>query len=216
MLANGVALYGGTDNTVSNNLIADPLHEGSGIQLGSRFGAEAFTGHAWITNNTTVRAGTLELNWNIGLGAIWIYALEKSITADIEVVGDNFLDNTYDAMMIVSDFGVKDLYQVTNVHFKDIHVDGAGTDVLSARAAGGATFENVDVRNVGWWGVNNCGSFHFAPTGSEFALTDLGGNDGVDNNEFHLGTNWLTPYVPNTITCNDRPTVIAPPAPSAW
>jgi hypothetical protein len=217
VLANGVALYGGTDNTVSNNLIADPLHEGSAIQLGSRFGAEAFTGHAWITNNTTVRSGTLELNWNIGLGAIWIYALEKSITADVEVVGDNFLDNTYDAMMIVSDYGVKDLYSVTNVHFKDIHVDGAGTDVISTRAAGSATFENVDVRNIGWWGVNNCGSFHFAPTGSEFSLTDLGGNDGNDNNfEYHPGTNWLGYYLPNAITCNDRPTVVPPPAPSAW
>ena len=67
-LANGIAIYGGTDNTVSNNLIADPIREGSGIQVGSRFGAEAFAGHLWITNNTTVRAGTYELNWNIGLG----------------------------------------------------------------------------------------------------------------------------------------------------
>ena len=133
VLANGIAVYGGTDNTVSNNLIADPIREGSGIQLGSRFGSEAFTGHAWITNNTTVRAGTFELNWNIGLGAIWIYALEKDINADIEVVGDNFLDSTYNAIMLVSDFPVKDLYSITNVHFKDIKVDGTGTSVLSAR-----------------------------------------------------------------------------------
>jgi Pectate lyase superfamily protein len=216
VLANGIALYGGTDNTVSNNLVADPIREGSGIQLGSRFGSEAFTGHAWITNNTTVRAGTYELNWNIGLGAIWIYALEKNIDADVEVVGDNFLDNTYNAIMLVSDFPVKDLYSITNVHFKDIHVDGAGTDVVSARVAGSATFQNVDVRNVGWWGVNNCGSFHFTAAGSEFSLTDLGGNDGIDNDAYHPGTNWLTPYLPNAITCNDRPPVIAPPAPSAW
>ncbi len=102
VIANGIALYGGTDNTVSNNLIADPIREGSGLQIGSRFGAEAFTGHVWITNNTTVRAGTYELNWQIGLGAIWIYALEKNIDADVEVVGDNFLDNTYNAIMMVS------------------------------------------------------------------------------------------------------------------
>ena len=216
VIANGIALYGGTDNTVSNNLIADPIREGSGLQIGSRFGAEAFTGHVWITNNTTVRAGTYELNWQIGLGAIWIYALEKNIDADVEVVGDNFLDNTYNAIMMVSDFPVKDLYSITNVHFKDIIVDGAGTDVVSARVAGSATFQNVDVRNIGWWGVNNCGSFHFASTGSEFTLTDLGGNDGIDNDEFHPGTNWLGPYLPNAITCNDRPTVIAPPAPSTW
>ncbi|MGH8939458.1 MAG: glycosyl hydrolase family 28-related protein, partial [Actinomycetes bacterium] len=113
VLANGIALYGGTDNTVSNNLIADTIREGSGIQIGSRFGAEAFTGHMWITNNTTVRAGTYELNWNIGLGAIWIYALEKNIDADVQVVGNIFLDNTYNAIMLVSDWPVRDLYSIT-------------------------------------------------------------------------------------------------------
>ncbi|KQX05189.1 MULTISPECIES: glycosyl hydrolase family 28-related protein [unclassified Leifsonia] len=211
-LANGIAIYGGTDNTVSNNLIADPIREGSAIQVGSRFGAEAFTGHLWITDNTTVRSGTYELNWNIGLGAIWVYALEKNIDADIQVVGDHFLDNTYNAIMVVADWPVKDLYSVTNLHFADIRVDGTGTSVLSARAAGTATFENVDARNVGAVGVNNCGTFHFTPAGSEFSLVDLGGNDGG-------GTTgpWLAPWeLPNTITCDDRPPVVAPPAPSAW
>ena len=216
VIANGIALYGGSDNTVSDNLIADPIREGSGIQLGSRFNAVPFSGSEWITDNTTVRAGTYELNWQIGLGAIWIYALQGSINADVEVVGDNFLDNTYDAMMVVSDYSVKDLYDITNVHFRDIDVDGAGTDAFDARSAGSATFQNVDVRNIGWWGVNNCGSFNFPPTGSEFTLTDLGGNDGIDNDSYHPGTNWLTPYLPNAITCNDRPPVIPPPPPSPW
>ena len=36
----------------------------------------------------------------------------------------------------------------------------------------------MDARNVGAVGINNCGSFHFTPAGSEFTLTDLGGNDG--------------------------------------
>jgi hypothetical protein len=207
VLANGIAIYGGKDNTVSNNLIADPVREGSGLHVGSRFGSEAFTGHLWITNNTTARAGTYELNWNIGLGAIWLYALEKNIDADIQVVGNNFLDNTYNAIMLVTDFPVKDLYSITNVHFKDIKVDGTGTSVVSARAAGSASFENVDARNVGAVGVNNCGSFNFTPAGSEFSLTDQGGNDG----------GWLAPWLlPNTITCNDRPPVVAPPAPSPW
>ena len=212
VLANGIAIYGGTDNTVSNNLIADPIREGSGIQVGSRFGAAAFTGHLWITDNTTVRAGPFELNWNIGLGAIWIYALERSIDADIQVVGDNLLDNTYNAIMLVSDFPVKDLYSITNVHFKDVKVDGTGTSVVSARVAGSASFQNVDARNVGAVGVNNCGSFHFTPAGSEFSLIDLGGNDGG-------GTTgpWLASWeLPNTITCDDRPPVVAPPPPSPW
>jgi hypothetical protein len=207
VLANGIAIYGGTDNTVSANLIADPIREGSGIQVGSRFNAQPFTGHLWITDNTTVRAGPYELNWNIGLGAIWIYALQSSITADIEVTGDNFLDNTYNAIMAVSDFSVKDLYSITNVHFANIKVDGTGTSVVSARVAGSASFENVQARNVGAVGVNNCGSFNFTPAGSEFSLIDLGGNTG----------GWLAPWeLPNTITCDDRPSVVAPPPPAPW
>lgn len=207
VLANGIALYGGTDNTVSNNLIADPIREGSGIQIGSRFGAQPFTGHVWVTGNTTVRAGAYDLNWNIGLGAIWIYALERTIDADIQVVGNSFLDNTYNAIMLVSEYSVKDLYSISNVHFRDIKVDGTGTSVVSGRSAGWASFENVDARNVGAVGVNNCGSFNFTSAGSEFSLKDLGGNDG----------GWLAPWLlPNTITCNDRPPVVAPPPPSQW
>ncbi|WP_436524330.1 glycosyl hydrolase family 28-related protein [Actinoplanes sp. HUAS TT8] len=205
-LANGIAIYGGTDNTVSRNLIADPLREGSALHVGSRFGAEPFAGHLWITDNTTVRSGTFELNWKIGLGAIWFYALDKSIDADIRVTGDHYLDSTYNAIMLVSDWPVKDLYSINGVHFKNIRVDGTGTSVVSGRVAGGATFENVDARNVGAVGVNNCGSFNFTPSGSEFTLSDLGGNDG----------GWLGPFVPNVITCDDRPPVVAPPAPSTW
>ena len=211
-LANGIAIYGGADNTVSNNLVADPIREGSGIHVGSRFGAEAFTGQLRITDNTAVRAGTYELNWNIGLGAIWFYALDRSIDADIRVTGDHYLDNTYNAIMLVSDWPVKDLYSITGVHFKGVRIDGTGTSVISARVAGSGSFENVDARNVGAVGVNNCGSFHFTPAGSEFSLTDLGGNDGG-------GTTgpWLAPWeLPNTITCADRPPVVPPPPPSEW
>ena len=212
VLANGIAVYGGRDNTVSNNVVADPVREGSGLHAGQRFGSTPFAGTLRFTNNTTVRAGSFELNWKIGLGAIWLYALEGSLTADVEVTGDNFLQNTYNAILIVSDFPVKDLYAISNVHFAHIHVDGTGTSVLSARAAGGATFQDVDARNVGAVGINNCGSFHFTPAGSEFSVTDLGGNDGG-------GTTgpWLAPWeLPNTITCDDRPPVVPPPPPSTW
>ncbi|GIE33609.1 mycodextranase [Actinoplanes italicus] len=205
-LANGIAIYGGRDTTVSNNLIADPVREGSALHAGTRFGAEPFTGFLRFTNNTTARSGTFELNWRIGLGAIWFYSLQGSFDNDIRVTGDHYLDSTYNAIMLVAEWGVKDLYSIDGIKFRDIRVDGTGTSVLSARAGGSASFENVDARNVGAAGVNNCGRFGFPATGSEFGLTDLGGNDG----------GWLAPFVPNTITCDDRPPVVPPPAPSEW
>ena len=164
-------------------------------------------------NNTTVRAGTYELNWNIGLGAIWIYALEKNIDADVEVVGDNFLDNTYNAIMLVSDFPVKDLYSITNVHFKDIRVDGTGTSVLSARVGrlGDVRERGRPQRRRGRRQQLRLVPLHRRPARSSLR-SDLGGNDGG-------GTTgpWLAAWeLPNTITCDDRPPVVAPPAPAPW
>jgi hypothetical protein len=205
-LANAIAIYGGRDNTVSNNVVADPVREGSGLHAGQRFGATPFAGFLHFTDNTTIRAGSFELNWRIGLGALWLYALDGSIDANVQVSGDDFLQSTYNAILIVSDFGVKDLYSIPDVHFSNIHVDGTGTSVLSARSAGSATFQNVQARNVGAVPINNCGSFNFTPAGSEFSVTDLGGN-----------SSWLAPWLlPNTITCDDRPPVVPPPAPSPW
>lgn len=211
-LANGIAIYGGEDITVVGNLVADPVREGSALHAGSRFGAEPFTGSLRFVDNTTVRAGTYELNWNIGLGALWVFALDRSIDVDLQVVGDHFLDSTYNALMLVTDWPVKDLYSITGVDVRDVRVDGTGTSVLSARTAGSATFTNVDARNVGAVGINNCGAFGFTPAGSEFTVVDGGGNDGG-------GTTgpWMAAWeLPNTITCDDRPPVVPPPPPSAW
>jgi len=119
-----------------------------------------------------VRAGTLELNWNIGLGAIWLYVLQGSINGRCPGHGDNFLQSTYNAIMEVAEWSVKDLYSIPNVHYKDIHVDGTGTSVISGRVAGTATFENVDARNVGAVGVNNCGRSTSHPRVGVLALRE--------------------------------------------
>ncbi len=121
-------------------------------------------GTLWITDNTTVRAGTYELNWNIGLGAIWFYALDRSIDADIQVTGDHFLDNTYNAIMLV--VGLAGEGPVLDHRTCTSRTSGstARAPRWSAPAsAGSASFENVDARNVGAVGINNCGSFNFTP-----------------------------------------------------
>lgn len=201
VLANGIAIYGGRDNTVANNLVADPIREGSGLHAGQRFGATPFAGYLKFTDNTTVRSGPLDLNWNIGLGAIWLFALEGSMTANIEIVGDHFLDNTYNAIMLVVDWPVKDKYRIENVKVRDVKVDGTGTSVVNARVGGTASFKNVDARNVGAAGINNCGTFNWGDPTMFYNLVDLGGNDG----------GWMGPSI-----CDDRPPVVPPPPPSPW
>ena len=202
VLANGIAIYGGRDNTVSDNLIADPVREGSALHAGYRHFSTDFKGHLTFARNTTVRAGTRELNWDIGVGAIWFYALEGHMDADFRVLDSDFLDVSYNAIQFVSEFAVKDQYGIEHVTVKDVRVDGAGTNVVNARAFGSASFENVDARNAGHDFINNCGSFNFPPTGPEFTIALVAGNDGG----WYDWGRW----------CDDRPAPVEPPEPSAW
>jgi hypothetical protein len=200
VLANDIAIYGGRDNAVTDNLVADPIREGSTLHAGSRFNATPFEGKLTFARNTTVRGGPRDLNWDIGLGAIWLYALQSTMSGTIEITDSSFLDSTYNAMMFVVDWPVKDDYAITNVAVRNIKVDGTGTNVVNARVGGWATFENVDARNVGAPFVNNCGTFHFNGP-PEFDVRLLAGNDGG-----WTGATW----------CEDRPTVVPPPPPSPW
>ena len=166
VLANGIAIYGGRDNTVSDNLVADPVREGSALHAGYRHASTPFAGFLEFARNTTVRAGTRELNWDIGLGAIWFYALEGHMDADFRILDSDFLDVSYNAIQFVSEFAVRNDYGIEHVTVKDVRVDGTGTNVVNARAFGSASFENVDARNVGQKFINNCGSFNFPPDGA--------------------------------------------------
>src|SRR5258707_6355689 len=91
VLANGIAIYGGRNNTVSNNIVPDPVREGSGLHAGSRFGSTPFAGYPRFTNNTTVRAGSFELNLKIGPRAVWLVALRGSLTAGTQVIRGTIL-----------------------------------------------------------------------------------------------------------------------------
>ena len=200
VLANNIAIYGGRDNAVTDNLVADPIREGSTLHAGSRFNATPFEGTLTFARNTTVRGGPRDLNWDLGLGAIWLYALQANMSGRIDITDSTFLDSTYNAFLFVVDWPVKDTYAITNVHVRNARVDGTGTNVVNARVGGWAEFENVDARNVGAPFVNNCGTFHFTGT-PEFDVRLLGGNDGG-----WTGATW----------CEDRPPVVPPPPPSGW
>lgn len=79
--ANGIAIYGGRNIAVADNLVADKVTQGGGLRLGSRFDATPLRGATTFARNTVVRGGTMDPNWKFGVGAFWIYALDHPITA---------------------------------------------------------------------------------------------------------------------------------------
>src|SRR6202022_414388 len=60
MLANGIAIYGGHDNTVSGNRVLDSgISQGGGIHVAQRFNSTPL-GATPVTNNTLIRSGGLD------------------------------------------------------------------------------------------------------------------------------------------------------------
>ena len=84
-LANGIAVYGGHDNTVTGNLVVDTgITQGGGIHVGQRFNSTP-VGLTTISNNTLIRDGDLDPNWQVGVGALWFDGSQGAITGPINV-----------------------------------------------------------------------------------------------------------------------------------
>jgi hypothetical protein len=65
-LANGIAIYGGTDLTVRNNLVQDTNALGSGIAISNQKFLDPFhplAGTITVDGNTLVRTGAMNPNW---------------------------------------------------------------------------------------------------------------------------------------------------------
>ncbi|MFD5858648.1 discoidin domain-containing protein [Streptomyces chartreusis] len=175
-LANGIAIYGGTDITVRNNLISDTNALGSGIAISNQKFLDPFhplSGTITVDGNTLVRTGAMNPNWNHPMGALRVDSYDSAIEAQVKITNTTITDSPYSAFEFVSGGG-------RGLAAKNVTVDGAtvrntGTVVVQAETQGAATFRNVTATGVGAAGIYNCPY----PAGSgPFTLTDGGGNSG--------------------------------------
>ena len=161
-LANGIAIYGGRDIEVSGNLVADTLTQGGGIHLGNRFDAVPLAGRITVSGNTIVRGGSFDPNWRFGVGALWFYALDAPIAADIEVSDILILDSTLPAIHFIGK-------RISGVRFDAVAIRG-GSHALQLQSPGSASFSRVVATGLEAGGVLDCGS--------GFAVTLGPGNAG--------------------------------------
>lgn len=136
VLANGIALYGGRDIRVSNSLVADTVTRGGGLHLGARFDATPFEGDIVLNGNLLARAGSIDPVWKHGIGAVWLYALDRPITeAGIRIEDTEILNSTDAAFMVLGK------------PIRQFRVSGGrivgGASVLQIRAPGEAFISEV-------------------------------------------------------------------------
>jgi hypothetical protein len=175
-LANGIAIYGGTDIAVRNNLISDTNALGSGIAISNQKFLDPFhplAGTITVAGNTLVRTGAMNPNWNHPMGALRVDSYDSVINANISITNTTITDSPYSAFEFVSGGGQG--YPVRGVTVDGATVRNAGTVVVQAEAQGAATFRNVTATGVGAAGIYNC---PYPANSGTFSLTDGGGNSG--------------------------------------
>ncbi|WP_229378108.1 discoidin domain-containing protein [Streptomyces sp. VRA16 Mangrove soil] len=178
-LANGIAIYGGTDITVKDNLVQDTNALGSGIAISNQKFLDPFSplaGTITVSGNKLVRTGAINPNWNHPMGALRVDAYDSPVEATVNITDTTIEDSPYSAYEFVSGSGTGKA--VKNVTVDGSTVDKVGTVVVQAETPGAVKFSNVTATGVGAAGVYNCPY----PSGSgTFTLTDGGGNSGWDS-----------------------------------
>ncbi|MFF9124064.1 discoidin domain-containing protein [Streptomyces sp. NPDC014889] len=175
-LANGIAIYGGTDITVKDNLISDTNALGSGIAISNQKFLDPFSplaGTITVDGNTLVRAGAMNPNWNHPMGALRVDSYDSAINATVRITNTTITDSPYSAFEFVSGGGHG--YPVKGVTVDGATVKNTGTVVVQAEAQGAATLRGVTATGVGAAGIYNC---PYPANSGSFAVTDGGGNSG--------------------------------------
>jgi F5/8 type C domain/Pectate lyase superfamily protein/Abnormal spindle-like microcephaly-assoc'd, ASPM-SPD-2-Hydin len=166
ILANGIAIYGGHDNFVTDNRVIDAgLTQGGGIHVAQRFSSTTL-GRTDVLRNTLIRDGSLDPNWQFGVGALWFDARDAAMSGLTNV--DNILiqQSPFEAIQFVSGSSI------TNVQINNATIQNTGTWVVQEQVGGSAKISNSTATGTQAPGaVYNCGV--------GFTLTDGGGNSGI-------------------------------------
>lgn len=151
ILANSFALYGGTDNAVTDSIGADTVTQGGAFHVGNRFAAVPLAGTTLLSRNLALRAGSLVPDEPRQEAAIWFWAADAPMTGTVLVRGNLVLDSPYAAFQF---FGK----EITGVRLTGNRVDGAGTFAIQLQAPGRATVDHLVATGVAVAGVYDCGS----------------------------------------------------------
>ncbi|MFK0171929.1 discoidin domain-containing protein [Streptomyces sp. NPDC090306] len=175
-LANGIAIYGGTNIAVRNNLVSDTNALGSGIAISNQKFLDPFSplsGTITVDGNTVVRAGAINPNWGHPMGALRVDSYDSAINATVNITNTTVKDSPYSAFEFVSGGGTGN--PTANINVSGATVTNTGTVVVQAETPGSAKFTNVQATGVGSAGVYNC---PYPANSGTFTVNDGGGNSG--------------------------------------
>jgi hypothetical protein len=191
-LANGIAEYGGTDNTITGNVIADTNALGSGLTVSNeQFASPGFTplaGTITVSRNTLIRTGAMNPNWGHPMSAIQVDAYDYAISGvTINITHSTVLDTPYSVFELVSGDGTG--LPISGLNISGAYINHVGTVVFQAETAGSASVSGVRASHVG---VAGTVQDQYPPGTAPFTFNLGAGNSG-------WSTTPVLPYFPTPV-----------------
>jgi P pilus assembly chaperone PapD len=199
-LANGIADYGGSNNTISNNVIADTNALGSGLAISNEAFLQPFTplsGTITVSGNYLIRSGAYNPNWSHPMGAVRFDAYDSAFSnVTVNYSGGAILDSPYEAFEFVSGSG--NGYAVTGLNVSNVSVQNTGTVVMQAETQGSGSFSGVTASGVGVPGAYNYA--YPQNTAGAFTFNQGSGNSGWSTTP--VLTSFPDPVQPGALTAS--------------
>ncbi|NGN63648.1 APHP domain-containing protein [Streptomyces sp. A7024] len=142
--ANGIAIYGGKDNSIENNLISDTMTY-PGIMLATDHDPVPFSGQTLISGNGLYRTGGAFWGEAQEFGAITLFPQGPDIPG-VTIKDTEIHDSTYDGIQFKNGGGAVPGAKIENVRIDKCNNGGAGILAMGG-ARGSATLSNVDITN---------------------------------------------------------------------
>jgi len=148
VLANGLVVYGGEGNKMTDNIVYDTICDGAGIQVANRFQSVHLSGETLVSRNTVVRTGSFSRFDQSHSGGIWIWALEGNVM-NVRIEYTDIIDSLYSGISIWNGNNQMSLKNVT--------IDKAAY-VFEIYNNANAVVDVTDVTgtNISSVGINNC------------------------------------------------------------
>src|SRR5581483_9661808 len=110
--------------------------------------------------------GSLDPNWQFGVGSLWFDGSQGAITGPINVTNALIEQSPYEGIQWVEG-------TVSGVSLNNVTIAGTGTFALQEQTGGTATFANVTATGI------NGPARVYSCEGGNFTVTDGGGNSGI-------------------------------------
>ncbi|HTK06852.1 MAG TPA: malectin domain-containing carbohydrate-binding protein [Ktedonobacteraceae bacterium] len=197
-LANGIALYGGASNTVTNNIVTGAQYRGGGINLDSEdFGnpSAPFSGTTTISNNTIKYTAGIGDQGIQQFGALMFWADNHSLVAPFTVSNDEIDNSLYAA----------------------ISFDG-GAGAVGGPSPNGVTMSGINIANAEFAFSNKVNSVVGSATNVTASGLSVGGMQSCEGSQSWQVTTDATDtgWSPTPQTCGfpaGTPTPVVTPTP---